>query len=238
MDQYPNALDSFDIRVSDIPLERGRNSNDRSAIIGLVFYTKVLSRARRLYEPHVLVASLLEGPRLVGTIVRLITDDGMVIITRKVKSSTSLTISEAVSVLIRNGNPFSKCPNLTGAGPTFPKLNFRVVCWNSAIQVQAIIRTMGQYPNATDTFDIRVFDIPLERVRNSNDRSAIMGVAFDPEVLSRAGRLYVPHILVAILLEDPRLVVAIVGVETDDGVVVITREVKGSTSLTVFQAVC
>jgi hypothetical protein len=87
------------------------------------------------------------------------------------------------------------------------------------------------------TSDIRVFDIPLERGRNSNDRNAIIGVAFNPEILSRAGRFYEPPVLVAILLENPlkteklisttcpqwddkqahyRLVGAIVGVITDD----------------------
>jgi hypothetical protein len=53
-----------------------------------------------------------------------------------------------------------------------------------------------------DRFDIRVSDIPFERGRNSNDRNAIIGAAFDPKVLSRARRLYVPPALVAILLED------------------------------------
>ena len=82
------------IRASDIPLERGRDSNDRNAIIGVAFDPEVLSSARRLYVPPVLVAILLEDPlqtkklvntrsvhdrninyRLVGTIMRVITDD-------------------------------------------------------------------------------------------------------------------------------------------------------------------
>jgi hypothetical protein len=56
------------------------------------------------------------------------------------------------------------------------------------------------------TSHIRVSDIPLERVWNSNDWNAIIDVAFDPEVLSRAGRLYEPPTLVAILLEDPLII--------------------------------
>jgi hypothetical protein len=159
-------MSTSDIRVSDIPLERGRNSNDRNAIIGVAFDPEVLSSARRLYVPPILIAILLEDPlqtkkpvntrpvrdgnityRLVGTIMRVITDyyvytalatplrpgagmmlTGVVIITREVDSSTSLAISEAVSVLIHNGNPLGKCPNLIGTSPAAPELNFRIVC--------------------------------------------------------------------------------------------------------------
>jgi hypothetical protein len=72
---------------------------------------------------------------------------GVVIITREVDSSTSLAISEAVGVLIHNGNPLGKCPDLICTSPASPKLNFRVVCRVSIVgQVQAIIGTMNQYP--------------------------------------------------------------------------------------------
>jgi hypothetical protein len=60
---------------------------------------------------------------------------GVVIMTREVDNSASLTISEAVSVVILNGNPLGKCPNLIGARLASPKLNFRVVCRISVIEV-------------------------------------------------------------------------------------------------------
>ncbi|KAG2063608.1 hypothetical protein BDR04DRAFT_1123150 [Suillus decipiens] len=89
----PSIPSVFDIGVSDIPLERGRNSNNLGAITGVAFKFKVFPSAKRLYEPPVLVVSPLEDP--LGTekkSVRPVRSGMAILSTREVKNSASVTV--------------------------------------------------------------------------------------------------------------------------------------------------
>lgn len=125
--------------------------------------------------------------------------------------------------------------------PPRPKLNRCAFCRISVVgQVYAKFMSMEQYPDAFDTFHVRVFDVPLERERDSNNPGAvtsIVDITFDPKIFVSPDRLDGPGVIIMVMAEDPRLVGTIVVAITDHGVVVSTREVDDSSSLTVSEGV-
>lgn len=107
--------------------------------------------------------------------------------------------------------------------PPGPKLDWRAFCRISLVgQVYAEFLAVKQYPtersirdqsyaiakvcapDTTDSFDVRVCDVPLAGGRGSNDLGAITGIfdiAFDPEIFISPDGLDEPAIM--FLLEDP-----------------------------------